>query len=60
MTSLRQSISDTLGRVRTWRATYNRAEGVDYRDRISVATWPLVLGLALSLFVALPTIEFSI
>ncbi len=36
-----------------------RVEWVDYRDRISVATWPIVLGLALSLFVALPTVEFS-
>jgi hypothetical protein len=58
--SLRQSIADAVDRLRTYRATYNRADGVDYRDRVSVATWPLVLGMVLSLFVALPTIEFSI
>lgn len=32
---------------------------VDYRERISVATWPLVVGLGLSLFFELPPIEFS-
>lgn len=35
------------------------ADIVDYRDRISIATWPLVLGIGLSLFFTLPTIEFS-
>lgn len=60
MISVRQTLSDAVSRIRTHRATYNRAEGVEYRDRVSVATWPLVLGLALSLFVALPTIEVSI
>lgn len=46
---------------RAWATRFGRArrEPVDFRDRISVATWPLVLGLALSLFVALPTFEFS-
>ncbi len=60
MISIRQSLSDAVNRVRIHRATYNRADGVDFRDRVSVATWPLVLGLALSLFVALPTIQFSV
>ncbi len=32
---------------------------VDYRDRISVATWMVVLGLGLSLLVQLPTAEIS-
>jgi hypothetical protein len=32
---------------------------VDYRDRISVATWMVVLGLGLSLLVQLPTAEVS-
>lgn len=36
-----------------------RPEPVDHRDRISVATWPLIFGLALSLFIRLPTLEFS-
>jgi hypothetical protein len=40
-------------------ARTRRTEPVDYRDRISVATWPVILGLALSLFVRLPTLEFS-
>jgi hypothetical protein len=31
----------------------------DFRDRISVASWPIVLGLALSNFFSLPTYEFS-
>lgn len=44
---------------RTWNSARVSAEEVDYRDRISIATWPVVLGLALSLFVALPTVEFS-
>lgn len=46
---------------RFWATRFGRArrEPVDYHDRISVATWPLVLGMALSLFVALPTVEFS-
>lgn len=40
-------------------ARARRIEPVDYRDRISVATWPVILGLALSLFIRLPTLEFS-
>jgi hypothetical protein len=32
---------------------------VDYRDRISIATWLLVLGLGISLLVNLPTIVFD-
>lgn len=44
---------------RAWQGPRTSAESVDYRDRISVATWPVVVGLALSLFVALPTVELS-
>jgi hypothetical protein len=58
--SIRQSFEEGVNRLRAARAGYTRAEGVEYRDRVSVAAWPLVLGLALSLFVALPTIEFSV
>ena len=32
---------------------------VDYRDRVSVAAWMVVLGLGLSLLVRLPTAEIS-
>lgn len=53
--SLRRAILDALLRARLNRA----GDPVDYRDRISVATWPVVLGLALSLFTALPSYEFS-
>jgi hypothetical protein len=44
---------------RAWEGPRTSSESVDYRDRISVATWPIVVGLALSLFVFLPTVEFS-
>lgn len=60
MQNLRRSLNETIQRVRFRSATVNRAEGVDYRDRVSVATWPLIVGLALSLFVALPTVEMSV
>lgn len=35
-------------------------DDVDYRDRISVATWMVVLGLGLSLVVQLPTAQVSL
>lgn len=58
-TSRWRTVRQTLRRA--WATRFGRArrETADYRDRISVATWPLILGLALSLFVALPTFEFS-
>lgn len=56
-TASRQSFQRMLARRTATRA--RRTEWVDYRDRISVATWPVILGLALSLFVRLPTLEFS-
>ena len=56
-----QSVRSTLARrTRALAAARaRRSEPVDYRDRISVATWPVILGLALSLFIRLPTLEFS-
>lgn len=59
-------------RLSTWRQTAQRTwtlveqritrpvDDVDYRDRISVATWMVVLGLGLSLRVQLPTAEVSL
>jgi hypothetical protein len=44
-----------LARIRTGR----QVGDVDYKDRISVATWMVVLGLGLSLLVRLPTAEIS-
>ena len=44
---------------RAWQGPRTSSESVDYRDRISVATWPIVVSLALSLFVFLPMVEFS-
>lgn len=38
-----------------WRRKATDFTGVDYRDRISVTTWVLVLGLGLSLVLQLPT-----
>lgn len=45
-------------RARTlWMARVARAAGADYRDRISVATWMVVLGLGMSLLLQLPSAE---
>jgi hypothetical protein len=44
-----------LTRIRLGRSVAD----VDYRDRVSVATWMVVLGLGLSLLVQLPTAEIS-
>lgn len=53
-------LRDRLPRwLRRRRLSPRTADIVDYRDRISIATWPLVLGIGLSLFFTLPTIEFS-
>lgn len=38
-----------------WRAGRTAAAGVDYRDRISVVTWVVVLGFALSQLLDIPT-----
>lgn len=42
-----------------WRLRLAESRQADFRDRISVASWPIVLGLALSNFFSLPTYEFS-
>jgi hypothetical protein len=42
-----------------WRTRSAAAEAVDFRDRISVATWLVVLGLAASLLLQLPRVEFG-
>lgn len=62
--NLSASLGRSLERVRhVWAqsrvAKRSRVDPVDYRDRISVAAWPVVLGLALSLFVTIPAVEFS-
>src|SRR3954462_5525637 len=45
----------TITRIRMGR----QVADVDYRDRVSVATWMVMLGLGLSLLVRLPTAEIS-
>src|SRR5262245_35884112 len=45
----------TISRIRAGR----QVADVDYRDRVSVATWIVMLGLGLSLLVRLPTAEVS-
>jgi hypothetical protein len=45
----------TIARIRMGR----QVADVDYRDRVSVATWMVMLGLGLSLLVRLPTLEIS-
>lgn len=45
----------TIARIREGR----KVADVDYRDRISVATWMVVLGLGVSLLVRLPAAEIS-
>ena len=47
--------SNVVTRVRLGR----QVADVDYRDRVSVATWMVVLGLGMSLLVRLPTAELS-
>jgi hypothetical protein len=42
-----------------WRRKNDDFTGVDYRDRISVTTWVLVLGFGLSLVLRLPTTVIS-
>jgi hypothetical protein len=46
-------------RLRLGRSAGASSVEVDYRDRISVATWAVVLGLGASLLYDLPTIEFN-
>ena len=52
---LRRHSLNALARVRSGRYVGD----VNYRDRVSVATWMVVLGLGLSLLVTLPTAEVS-
>src|SRR5688572_3521064 len=51
----RRRTANAITRVRMGR----HVADVDYRDRVSVATWMVVLGLGLSLLVRLPTAEVS-
>jgi hypothetical protein len=46
---------DQLAQRWQWRRKQQEFTGVDYRDRISVTTWVLVLGFGLSLLLELPT-----
>ncbi len=55
-TGVRQRLPQWLHMRRTRVRT---VDVVDFRDRISIASWPLILGLGLSLFLTLPTVEFS-
>lgn len=50
---------DQLLQKGSWRRRRNDAPTPDYRDRISVVTWVLVFGFALSLLLRVPTIEIS-
>lgn len=47
------------GRLFTRIRAGRQVADVDYRDRVSVATWMVVMGLGLSLLVRLPTAEVS-
>lgn len=51
----RRRVLNTLTQIRLGR----QVADVDYRDRVSVVTWMVVLGLGLSLLVQLPTAEIS-
>ncbi len=45
--------------ARFWRRTPHDNTGVDYRDRISVATWVVVFGLGVSLLLEIPTTQIT-
>jgi hypothetical protein len=47
----------TLSRL--WRRPPTENPGVDYRDRISVATWVVVFGLGVSLLLEIPTTQIT-
>lgn len=47
----------TLSRL--WRRPPAENPGVDYRDRISVATWVVVFGLGVSLLLEIPTTQIT-
>ena len=47
----------TLSRL--WRRPPSDNPGVDYRDRISVATWVVVFGLGVSLLLEIPTTQIT-
>jgi hypothetical protein len=42
-----------------WRRSQPDNSGVDYRDRISVATWVVVFGLGVSLLLEIPTTQIA-
>lgn len=46
---------DEVARRWQWRRKNDDFTGIDYRDRISVTTWVLVLGFGLSLLLKVPT-----
>lgn len=50
---------DELLRRWTWRRRRTDYSSIDYRDRISVVTWVLVFGFALSLLLRVPTVEIG-
>jgi hypothetical protein len=45
--------------ARWWRRSRPDNSGVDYRDRISVATWVVVFGLGVSLLLEIPTTQIA-
>jgi hypothetical protein len=58
---LRPRLRRQWRRLRSWTQARlgRRVEDVDYRDRISVATWTVVFGLGMSLLLTLPTAAVS-
>ena len=64
---MRLDLTSTWTTLRIWLAQRRwqrhlrllESRQADFRDRISIASWPIVLGLALSNFFSLPTYEFS-
>ncbi len=50
---------DELLRKWSWRQRRTDTSAMDYRDRISVVTWVLVFGFALSLLLRVPTVVIS-
>lgn len=50
-------MNSTLSRL--WRRPPHDNSGIDYRDRISVATWVIVFGLGVSLLLEIPTTQIA-
>jgi hypothetical protein len=51
-------MNSTLSRL--WRRPPHDHRGVDYRDRISIATWVVVFGLGVSLLLEIPTTQVTL